>query len=164
MSNLSLRFYEAKHHDSLIDYSLPEDQINFTALPKQVFERLENRADNFAQPITVLLGEKPIGFFVLDDGEDKMELTTNEQSLLIRSLSINPIYQGKGYGKTAMLLIDDFVKINYPTVQELVLAVNFKNKSAYHLYLKAGYIDDGSFREMEKGMQHLLKKVINSEL
>ena len=85
-------------------------------------------------------------------------MTDNENSLLVRSLSINPKHQGKGYGKIAMLLVDSFVKENFPTIDELVLAVNFKNKSAYNLYLKVGYTDDGSQREWLSGPQHLLKK------
>lgn len=155
-----LDFYRVEHKASLLSYSLPENQINFTALPEQVFERLGNRTDNLANAITILLDEEPIGFFVLDYGEDKMELTTNEASLLVRSLSINPIYQGKGYGKIAMLLMDDFVKEYYPTVNELVLAVNFKNNSAYNLYVNVGYVDDGNVREIIKGSQHLLSKKI----
>ena len=59
-----------------------------------------------------------------------------------------------------MSLMDDFVKDNFPTIDELVLAVNFKNKSAYDLYLKVGYIDDGSQREWFNEMQHLLRKKI----
>ncbi|WP_333661891.1 GNAT family N-acetyltransferase [Chishuiella changwenlii] len=158
MAKLQLRFYEQKHYNDLVNYSLPEEQLYFTALPLQVFERLEQREDDFAKAVTILLDEKPIGFFVLDFGEDKMDLTNNANSLLLRSLSINPKYQGEGYGKSAMLLMDSFVKEHYPIVEELVLAVNFKNKSAYNLYLKVGYIDDGSVREMEKGKQHLLRK------
>ncbi len=97
---------------------------------------------------------------MLDYGDDKLEMTNNKNSLLVRSLSINPQYQGKGYGKVAMNLVDGFVKDNFPTIDELVLAVNFNNKSAYDLYLKVGYIDDGSQREWVNGMQHLLRKKI----
>ena len=57
-----------------------------------------------------------------------------------------------------MNLVDDFVKTYYPTIDELVLAVNFKNTSAYQLYIKVGYTDDGSQREWNNGMQHLLRK------
>ncbi|WP_291077418.1 MULTISPECIES: GNAT family N-acetyltransferase [unclassified Empedobacter] len=159
MSTIQLKHTETKHHDALL-YNLPEDQIPFTALPSETFERLKLRTDGHAKPITILLDEVPIGFFVLDYGDDKLEMTNNTNSLLLRSLSINPEFQGKGYGKISMNLMDDFVKDNFPTIDELVLAVNFNNKSAYDLYLKVGYIDDGSQREWFNGMQHLLKKKI----
>ncbi|MBO6211866.1 GNAT family N-acetyltransferase [Algoriella sp.] len=158
MSQIQLKFYEPTHHDELVNYTLPEDQINFTALPAQTFERLKARTDNNAKPITILLDDKPIGFFVLDYDEDKYDFTENENSLLLRSLSINPAFQGNSYGKIAMNLVDDFVKTYYPTIDELVLAVNFKNTSAYQLYIKVGYIDNGSQREWNNGMQHLLRK------
>ncbi|MEG0697569.1 MAG: GNAT family N-acetyltransferase, partial [Algoriella sp.] len=121
MSNIHLKYTEKQDYISLLNYTLPEDQINFTALPEQTFQRLEERTDNHAKPITILLDDEPIGFFVLDYGEDKLDLTKNENSLLLRSLSINPAFQGKGFGKIAMNLVDDFVKENFPTINELVL-------------------------------------------
>jgi N-acetylglutamate synthase-like GNAT family acetyltransferase len=36
---------------------------------------------------------------VLDFGKDKFELTDNESSVLVRSLSVNPQMQGRGIGK-----------------------------------------------------------------
>lgn len=158
MGEIRLKHTELKHYEGLLNYTLSDEQKTYTALPVETFERLKERTDNYAKPITILLDDKPIGFFVLDYGDDKLELTKNENSLLVRSLSVNPIYQGKGYGKIAMKLVDSFVRDNFPTIDELVLAVNFKNKSAYDLYLKVGYIDDGSQREWHNGSQHLLKK------
>lgn len=158
MKNIQLKFYNESHLETLISYTLSEEQTKFTALPFQAFERLKERTDNHAKPITIILDNEPIGFFVLDYGEDKLEMTDNENSLLVRSLSINPKHQGKGYGKIAMNLVDRFIKENFPTIDELVLAVNFKNKAAYDLYLKVGYIDNGSQREWYNGSQHLLKK------
>ena len=111
MKNIQLKHTIDKDHEALL-YSLPKEQMRFTALPTETFERLKSRTDNYAKPITILLDNEPIGFFVLDYGEDKLELTNNKNSLLIRSLSINPVYQGKGYGKIAMNLVDYFVKEN----------------------------------------------------
>lgn len=158
MKNIQLKFYNESHLETLISYTLSEEQTKFTALPFQAFERLKERTDNHAKPITIMLDNEPIGFFVLDYGEDKLEMTDNENSLLVRSFSINPKHQGKGYGKIAMNLVDRFIKENFPTIDELVLAVNFKNKAAYDLYLKVGYIDNGSQREWYNGSQYLLKK------
>ena len=96
----------------------------------------------------------------MDFGIDKLDLTENENSTLLRSLSINPEYQGKGIGKTAMIVLSDFVKENFPECDEVVLAVNFNNKSAYDLYLKCGFKDEGKTREFKNGYQHLLSKRI----
>jgi RimJ/RimL family protein N-acetyltransferase len=155
---LKLKFTTEDDLIALLNYDLPESQANFTALPKLALERLEKRSDNDANPITILLNDEPIGFFILDFGDDKLELTDNKNSLLLRSLSINPRYQGNGYGKIVMNLMDDFVKEYYPTINEMVLAVNKMNISAYNLYLKVGYKDNGSERDWFNGKQHLLKK------
>lgn len=154
-----LELYNQNHYNELIKYNLPKDQINFTALPAKAIEQLSKRKDQEnLKAITILLAEKPIGFFVLDYGKDKLELTDNINSLLLRSLSMNPFYQGKGYGKKAMYLLDEFIKCNYTDIEELVLAVNFKNKLAYQLYLKVGYEDNGKTRKWLQGFQYLLKK------
>ncbi|WP_313385309.1 GNAT family N-acetyltransferase [Chishuiella sp.] len=156
---ISLKSYHKSHYDELIKFDLPQDQINFTALPGHAIEQMNNRIDQEnLKAITIVLKDKPIGFFILDYGKDKLELTDNINSLLLLSLSINHLYQGKGYGKKAMYLLDEFIKSNYTNIEELVLAVNFKNKSAYQLYLKVGYIDEGKSREWLQGFQHLLKK------
>lgn len=66
--------------------------------------------------------------------------------------------QGRGIGKIAMMLIDDFVRKNFKQCDEIVLAVNQKNDSAYHIYLKAGYIFDGKTRIGRSGPQYLMYK------
>ena len=155
--------YNPSHLKNLSDYALDETQKPFTALPLEALDRIAQRNDSEnAHPITILLDEKPIGFFVLDSGPDKSELTNNQHAFLLRSLSINPQYQGKGYGKIAMKLIDKFVIKNFSEINEIVLVVNQKNKAAYNLYLKVGYLDEGKTRISVKGLQHILTKNIGS--
>jgi len=108
--------------------------------------------------VTILQDEKPAGFFVLDFGEDKLDLTDNEKSVLLRSLSVNPDLQGKGIGKAAMQLVDRFVRENFPDCDEIVLAVNQKNISAYQIYLKTGYLHEGKSRMGRSGPQYLMHK------
>lgn len=160
MNTLTLNFYESRHLNDVTGYTLPAEQISFTALPEAVFERLEQRTDSDARPVTIMLSGVPIGFFVLDYGTDKYDLTSNTDSLLVRSLSVNPIYQGKGYGKKAMELIDDFVQEHYPAVNELVLAVNAGNDTAFKMYVAVGYAYEGKTREGIMGTQLLLSKKI----
>ncbi len=76
--------------------------------------------------------------------------------MLIRSFSINPNFQGKGYGKLAMQLATDFVKEHLPSINELVLSVNCRNIGAYQVYLKAGYQDIGKTIIGQAGKQNVL--------
>jgi len=157
---ITLSFYKSEDFEDLTSYALDELQSQFTAMPKATLEIIKEKNTGDKFPVSIFYQNKAVGFFVLDFGSDKFELTENENSTLLRSLSINPDYQGKGIGKTAMIILSDFVKENFPECDEVVLAVNFNNKSAYELYLKCGFKDEGKSREMSKGFQHLLSKKI----
>lgn len=155
----SLHFFKPENLSGL-QYTLDETQSLFTATAEQALERIKEREDDLAHPITIFHGEKPAGFFVLDFGEDKFDLTDNKNSVLLRSFSINPQLQGKGIGKSAMLKLDNFVKEHFRECNEIVLAVNEKNSSAYHIYLKTNYLYDGKSRIGRSGPQYLMYKLI----
>ena len=155
-----LKFYQPEDLPEL-DYVLDEIQSQFTATAKQSLEKIEERnqkEDFFAYPITIFHDEKIAGFFVLDFGEDKLDLTENPSSVLLRSLSVNPYFQGKGIGKSAMLEVDHFIKEHFSDCNEIVLAVNEKNTSAFQLYLQTGYESEGKTREGRSGIQFLMFK------
>ncbi|PRA97747.1 GNAT family N-acetyltransferase [Chryseobacterium sp. MYb7] len=141
-----------------VSYTLDGNQMRFTATALQALQNISERDDDDAFPITIFENDTPVGFFVLDFGKDKLELTDNENSVLVRSLSVNPQMQGKGIGKAAMMEVSDFVKDHFNTCNEIVLAVNQKNESAYHIYLQAGYIYDGKTRNGRSGPQYLMYK------
>ncbi|MCU7618885.1 GNAT family N-acetyltransferase [Chryseobacterium sp. PBS4-4] len=155
-----LKFYQPENLSEL-DYVLDEIQSQFTATAKQSLEKIEERnlsGDFFAYPITIFHDEKIVGFFVLDFGEDKFDLTENQDSVLIRSLSVNPNFQGKGVGKSAMIEVDYYIKEHFSDCNEIVLAVNEKNISAFQLYIATGYVYDGKMREGRSGSQFLMSK------
>jgi RimJ/RimL family protein N-acetyltransferase len=157
---ITLSFYKPEDFHDLTSYVLDEQQNQFTAMPKATLEIIEEKNTGDKFPITILYQDRAVGFFVLDFGEDKFELTENENSTLLRSLSINPKYQGKGIGKKAMIILADLIKLKFPECTEVVLAVNFNNRKAYDLYLECGFEDHGKTREMSKGQQNLLSKRI----
>ncbi|WP_228435752.1 GNAT family N-acetyltransferase [Chryseobacterium pennipullorum] len=137
---------------------LNNDQKRFTATAGQALENIKKRETQNAFPVTIMEGDRPAGFFVLDFGSDKLELTDNENAVLIRSLSVNPAMQRKGIGKAAMMQVDVFVRENFIHCDEIVLAVNQKNESAYHIYLQAGYSYEGKTRLGRSGPQYLMTK------
>ncbi|KMQ60474.1 GNAT family acetyltransferase [Chryseobacterium sp. BLS98] len=154
---VSLKFFEISDFPEL-DYALDENQGQYTSTVEKALERIKERNDNKALAVTILQDEKPAGFFVLDFGEDKLEFTDNEKSVLLRSLSVNPNLQGKGIGKAAMQQVDRLVRENFPDCDEIVLAVNQKNISAYQIYLKTGYLYEGKSRIGRSGPQYLMHK------
>jgi len=156
---VSLRFFQPKDLPGL-NYSLDETQSQFTSLAARALQRIKERNTGQEFPVTILFNGKPAGFFSLDFGEDKYDLTANPESVLLRSLSINPVFQGKGIGKSAMLNLDAFVKDGFSYCNEIVLAVNQSNTSAYQLYLKAGYCYGGKSRIGRSGPQDILSKKV----
>ncbi|PJJ63103.1 GNAT family N-acetyltransferase [Chryseobacterium geocarposphaerae] len=139
-------------------YVLDEKQSLYTSTAEQALERIKERGDDLAFPVSIFDDEKVAGFLVLDFGADKFDITDNPNSVLLRSLSINPEFQGKGIGKSAMLVTDEFVKKHFSTCDEIVLAVNQNNRLAYEIYLKTGYSYDGKMREGRSGPQYLMYK------
>lgn len=77
-------------------------------------------------------------------------------AVLLRALSMNPEFQGKGIAKSAMIMLPDFVKKHFPEVEKIVFGVNATNENAYKLYLKTGYLDSGKIYEGVKGPQHIM--------
>ncbi|WP_343681312.1 GNAT family N-acetyltransferase [Chryseobacterium arthrosphaerae] len=154
---IHLKFFIPEHLAG-VSYVLDENQMRFTATAQQALQNISERDDSDAFPITIFEDDIPAGFFVLDFGKDKLDLTDNQDSVLIRSLSVNPQMQGRGIGKLAMMKVDEFVREHFKNCNELVLAVNQKNDSAYHIYLQAGYIYDGKTRIGRSGPQYLMHK------
>jgi RimJ/RimL family protein N-acetyltransferase len=146
------RFFEA------LSYQLDEKQSNYTASVDYCLNTRRDLEDPQKTLITILYHDQPVGFFILDTGDDKYRLTENPNSVLVRSLSINPEYQGRGIGKEAMNLASQYVKDHFDGIHELVLAVNFRNEGAYTVYMKSGFIDDGMIVDGRKGPQHVLAK------
>lgn len=151
---VTLKFYNTDDFDK-VNYILSEEQLQFTASPENALQRITERNDGKKHPVCILNNDEIVGFFVLDTSDDKYELTENNRAILLRSLSLNPAFQGSGIAKKAMLLIPDFVKINFPTCTEIVLAVNFQNILAYQLYEKTNFIDGGKTNNGRNGLQYI---------
>lgn len=154
---ISLHFYKPEDFSG-VNYTLDEIQSQYTSTAEFAIERIKERNDGKGFSITIFEYEKPAGYFALDFGDDKFDLTDNPDSVLLRSLSINPDFQGKGIGKSAMIKVDDFIRENFKDCDEIVLAVNENNNSAYELYLKVGYQYDGKTRIGRSGPQRLMYK------
>lgn len=157
---VNLQFFKTKDLSEL-NYELDEIQAQFSSLPNQALERIEIRNQNddfFAYPITIFYDEKAVGFCVLDFGNDKFELTDNQDSVLLRSLSLNPEFQGKGIGKSVMIVLDDFIKEHFKDCHEIVLSANERNDFAFQIYAKRGYIYDGKKIAGRSGPQFVMSK------
>ncbi|TCP29713.1 acetyltransferase (GNAT) family protein [Scopulibacillus darangshiensis] len=151
---IKLALYIPKYDKALNEFSLPNEQVRFTALPKEMIQMA--KSDKTRNPVVILANRVPVGFFVLQSGERVSEYTDNPNALLLIAFSINHNEQGKGYAKSALQQVPALVKRYFPTVNEVVLAVNEKNIPAQKLYEKCGFIDEGRRKMGNIGWQMIL--------
>jgi|GEM_PF-4499278 len=85
--------------------------------------------------------------------EGALDIGFDDKALLIRSLAVNPLEQGKGFAFQAMNILPEFVNKHYPEVNKLVLIVNAKNMPAQKLYQKAGFVEHSSRLHEIHGVQ-----------
>ncbi|MBF1282617.1 MAG: GNAT family N-acetyltransferase, partial [Neisseria sp.] len=97
---VTLVLYDPAHAADL-DYRLHGEQAQYSVSPQ---ERLQN--GRFAAPdclaVTILCQNRPIGFFILDKGSDRLTYSANPRAVLLRSMSVNPAYQGQGCARAAL--------------------------------------------------------------
>ncbi|MCK1986091.1 MULTISPECIES: GNAT family N-acetyltransferase [unclassified Peribacillus] len=148
---VELKHFSNEYLDVLNSFELPEEQVQFTALPNKILEATEGQ-----HRIVILSENEPVGFFLLHSAERVKEYSDNPKAMLLTALSVNHAKQGKGYAKQGMLLLSDFVKSEFPNCDEIVLVVNHKNLPAQQLYLKVGFQDTGKRKIGPIGEQFIM--------
>lgn len=141
--------YEERFKEQVENYKLSEEQLQFTGTPKKCIEL--SRADTDRHSILFLANNELVTFFVLHENVGIKPYSENPKAMLLRAFSTDYYYQGKGYAKQSLLFLPDFVRKEYPHINEIVLAVNIKNITAHSLYKKCGFIDEGVRKIGKKG-------------
>jgi len=141
INTLELVHFSEDYVDVLHDFDLPDEQSQFTALPKDISIEMVGQ-----YPIVILSDNVPVGFFVLHSTERVKEYSSNPNAMLLTAFSIDHKQQGKGYAKKGMLALSNFIKMEFKECNEVVLVVNHKNIPAHNLYLKVGFVDHGERR------------------
>lgn len=153
---ISLSFYEEKYKDKLMAFDLPDEQAEFTGLPVETLQSALQ--DDNKYPVVIADGDTAVGFFILHTGNGISDFYPDySEVMLLRAFLIDYPWQGKGIAKTAMSLLPQFMRSNFPLIGEIVLVVNEKNTSAGRLYIRAGFIDHGLRRVGAKGRQRILQ-------
>ncbi|MDM5188652.1 GNAT family N-acetyltransferase [Bacillus sp. DX4.1] len=154
IENLQLVPYEEKYKEMIQAFTLPSEQVQFTANPSELLKKAKE--DSTHNVVVILANDKPVGIFALQCGERVNEYTNNGNALLLVAFSINYDEQGKGYAKQGLTLLHNFVASYFPEKNEVVLAVNERNIPAQKLYLKVGFEDRGQRRMGPIGRQLVL--------
>ncbi|MDP4097370.1 GNAT family N-acetyltransferase [Paenibacillus sp. P96] len=157
---IQLALYEEKYQEQLMNFYLPEEQAQYTALPSEALDVALQ--DPNRMPVVILDGAKTVGFFVLHGGPDISKFTPDSHALLLRAFSVNHEDQGKGYARRSLVLLPAFIEKNFKEVKVVVLAVNKRNVTAQKAYLKSGFMDTGRETGGKYGPQYIYELPIES--
>ena len=158
---ITLASCRGEHYPALAAYQLTGEQAEFSRPPSDWLSG--NIAFSAAQlAVTILRGDEPIGFFVLDSGAGRDEYSANPHAVLLRSMSLNPRHQGNGYARTALVpaTLDALIRAHLPACDEIVLGVHHANRAAIRLYQRAGFDDTGRTYDGLKGLQFIYHRVL----
>ena len=153
--NMNLMTYQKDLDYLLNDYHLPEEQAQYSALPRMAVEISEN--DSNRHPLMGIVDHHLVTFFILEEGEAAKIFSADDRDILLRSFSTNYENQGKGYARKALELTPDYIRKNLPHINGIVLGVNKKNVAAQKLYEKCGFIDEGNRVMGSKGEMIVMK-------
>jgi len=146
---MELCIYVEQFKEAIEQYQISEEQLKFTGSPMEG-NRLANE-DPDREAILAFKDGKLVTYFNLHKNEGVKPYSTNPNAILLRTFSTDFRYQGKGYAKQALKLLQSFVKQHFNGIDEIVLAVNLQNQNAQNLYKKCGYVDEGERRMGKKG-------------
>ncbi|MFC5587441.1 GNAT family N-acetyltransferase [Sporosarcina soli] len=144
---MELHKYCETFKSAIEHYTLTEDQLYFTDTPKEAIALAAEDPDR--HPILAIKDGLLVTFFVLHSNEGVKPYSNNEQAILVRTFSTCFYHLGKGYGTEALSALPQYLKTNYSGINEIILAVNYRNEVAQGLYKKCGFIDTG-LRSMGK--------------
>ncbi|KJD46588.1 GNAT family N-acetyltransferase [Paenibacillus terrae] len=152
--------YHCEHDEILHTFYLPEDQQQFTGMPDEMLALAKQ--DPHRHPVVITAAGRPVGFFILYDGDELADYPNTSEALLLRAFSIHYSDQGQGYAKKGLLLLPPYISEYFPHIREVVLGVNARNLPAQSLYLKCGFKDEGDTKMGSHGLQHILKMSLHS--
>ncbi|WP_342504863.1 GNAT family protein [Sporosarcina sp. FSL K6-2383] len=138
---MKLHFYQSELDKHIESYTLTNEQLQFTGIPKESIEFSKTEGNHY--PILALENDQFVTFFALHTCEGVEPYSNNANAILIRTFSTAFHHQRKGYAKQALLLIPEFVTEHFVGINEIILAVNVKNEPAQALYIKCGFVDNG---------------------
>lgn len=138
VKKVSLEPYASRHQNKL-NYELDDMQSLYTRLPSAWF----GVDDTAVNRVVIVYDGRAVGFFVLDGGDDKYNYTDNPKALLLRSMSLNPAYQGLGLSALALAELARFYQSHVKQADnynQIVLGVNHDNIAAQRVYEKVGFV------------------------
>lgn len=144
---------------SLKSIYLSEDSLRFTRHPYIRADESIGQPNQFC--IGYYVDNQIIGFFALGYRNHVLEYSTQPYGILLRSLSVDERFQGKGHAYHMLNALPAFIKTQLPVkVDHIVFGVGVINHKARSLYEKLGYVYTGQSRKGRICTNLIMKKRI----
>ena len=142
--------------DRLLGLAPRPDQERFAGRLAETLPAAE--ADPDREPVAILEGDEPVGFFVLHRGPGAGVLAPEPRDVLLRAFLVDAAAQGRGVATRALAALPDFVAGHLPGARRVVLTVNVGNPVAIRTYARAGFADTGVlYHRGMAGPQHVFE-------
>lgn len=122
----------------LVNYAM--DTRSFVEKPMDALT--ESLHETEKHPILIFNDSTLVGFFILQLGKSVARYTDTSDAILFKSHSIDIHFQGQGFAKKSLQLLPAFVRTHFPSIKEIVLAVEADNLSSQMLYVRFGFISN----------------------
>ena len=142
--------------DRLLGLAPRPDQERFAGRLAETLPAAE--ADPDREPVAILVGGEPVGFFVLAPRAGRRRPRARGRDVLLRAFLVDASAQGRGIATRALAGLPDFVAERLPGVRRIVLSVNVRNPVAIRTYARAGFADTGElYLGGTAGPQHVFE-------
>ncbi|WP_414051992.1 GNAT family N-acetyltransferase [Macrococcus animalis] len=150
--------YTERQRDLLMQFELTEEQLKYVKSPKENINMAE--VDNNRTPIFGLNDEGiPVIFFVLHKHSEYEHEFDFDNSIYVRSFATDHRYLRKGYAKSALLALPEFIQDYFSHVEYITLLVDVPNEAARAMYLKLEF-KQGKCIEGERYLAYCMTKKI----
>lgn len=155
---ITIRKAKFKDYATLMSFEVTQEQRPYVSDFMEIFENRTPEQEFYV----INQGKTLYGFFMLDKSYSRQYTFALQKELGLRNLVIDKKHQGQGFAKQALNRLNAYLYSAYSDFNHIGLTVNKKNTSAYHLYLKVGFVDtDVVYQGGIAGPQYVLRKTIN---
>lgn len=109
-------------------------------------EAAYSKPDGHLYPLAIYDGETMVGFAMYED--NKSPETKERDIYFICRVMVGSEYQGKGYGRAAMVALLDKIKAE-PDCKQIGISYEPHNEVARKLYLSLGFVETGEIVDGE---------------
>lgn len=151
---VTLSLLEGAYAEQVERLSVHQEQLPYVGRMDEILANVNAYVD----PHLVIEQDRVVGFFLIDRHYYQYHTFASKNSVGVRAFFIDRQYQGKGLGLSAMLALPNYIRRNYPSINDVFLTVNCQNVNGYKCYIKANFDDTGElYQGGSAGPQHVMR-------